>query len=78
MIKFNNQSSILLEPITQIIYTVDNSDNDKIKNQDSLEVKLMSSNFLVKNKYSGDDRNEVGLRVNYGTSVSFRGVEWFI
>ena len=48
MIKFNNQSSMLLEPITQIIYTVDNSDNDKIKNQDSLEVKLMSSNFLVK------------------------------
>ena len=48
MIKFNNQSSMLLEPITQIIYTVDNSDNDKVKNQDSLEVKLMSSNFLVK------------------------------
>ena len=35
----------------------------------------MSSNFLVKNKYSGDDRNEVGLRVNYGTSISFRGVD---
>ena len=74
MIKFNNQSSILFEPITQIIYTVDNSDNDKVKNQDSLEVKLMSSNFLVKNKYSGDDRNEVGLRINYGTDVSFRGL----
>ena len=74
MIKFNNQSSILFEPITQIIYTVDNSDNDKVKNQDSLEVKLMSSNFLDKNKYSGDDRNEVGLRINYGTAVSFRGV----
>ena len=58
----------MFEPITQIIYTADNSDNDKVKNQDSLEVKLMSSNFLVKNKYSGDDRNEVGLRVNYGTS----------
>ena len=67
MIKFNNQNSILIEPITQIIYTVDNNDNDKVKNQDSLEVKLMSSNFLVKNKYSGDDRNEVGLRINYGT-----------
>ena len=38
----------------------------KIKNQDSLEVELMSSNFLVKNKYSGDDRNEVGFRINYG------------
>ena len=31
MIKFNNQSSILFEPITQIIYTVDNNDNEKNK-----------------------------------------------
>ena len=68
MIKFNNQTNILFEPITKIIYTVDNNYNDKVKNQDSLEVELMSSNFLVKNKYAGDDRKEVGLRINYGIS----------
>ena len=62
MIKFKNQNSILFEPITQFIYTAGNNDNNKIINQDSLEVELMSSNFLIKNKYAGDDRNEVGLQ----------------
>ena len=47
----------------------------EVMNQDSLEVELMSSNFLIKNKYSGDDRNEVGLRVNYGISIKFNGID---
>ena len=75
LIKFSNQNSILFEPVTQIIYTADNNDNEKIKNQDSLEVELMSSNFLIKNKYSGDDRNEVGLRINYGLSINFDEID---
>ena len=75
MIKFNEKSSILFEPITKIIYTADNNDNEKIKNQDSMDVELMSSNFLIKDKYSGDDRNEVGLRANYGFSINFNGID---
>ena len=75
MIKFKNQNSILFEPITQFIYTAGNNDNNKIINQDSLEVELMSSNFLIKNKYAGDDRNEVGFRANYGLNISFNGID---
>ena len=47
MTKFEDQKSILFEPITQIIYTHDNNDNKKIINQDSLEVELMSSNLGI-------------------------------
>ena len=35
MIKFQNQQSILFEPVYQIIYTYDNNDDEKIINQDS-------------------------------------------
>ena len=74
MIKFCKNNSILFEPVAQINYTLDNN-NEKIKNLDSLEVELMSSNFLIKNKYAGDDRNEVGLRINYGINLDFNGID---
>ena len=38
---------------------------------DSLEVELLSSNFLSENRYSGEDRKEHGLRLGYGMQLQF-------
>ena len=74
MINYKNKNSILLEPLTQIIYSVDDNNKGKIKNEDSLEVELLSSNLFEKNKYAGDDRKEHGFRINYGISLKFNDI----
>ena len=73
IIKYKNEYSVLLEPVTQLVYTVDDNKNNKVQNVDSLNVELLSSNFLTKDKYSGDDRREHGLRINYGLNIKFKG-----
>ncbi|MBF97258.1 MAG: hypothetical protein CMJ13_08555 [Pelagibacterales bacterium] len=74
LVNYKNQNSILFEPSAQVIYTLDNNNEDKIKNEDSLEVELLSSNFFTKDKYAGDDRKEHGLRINYGVNLKFNGI----
>ncbi len=64
LINYDNDS--ILEPIVHILLSKDNVKNNKIKNNDSKEVELTSSNLFEENKYSGFDRTEGGLRSNYG------------
>ncbi len=71
MIKYTRRKSILFEPIAKIIYTQDDNKLEKITNEDSLEVELLSSNFLSENRYSGEDRKEHGLRLGYGMQLQF-------
>ena len=59
----------MIEPITQFIYTRDDNKTAKIRNEDSLETELVSSNLFTKNKYYGDDRKEHGFRINYGFKI---------
>ena len=73
IIKYKNEYSVLLEPVTHLVYTVDDNKNNNVQNVDSLNVELLSSNFLTKDKYSGDDRREHGLRINYGLNIKFKG-----
>jgi LPS-assembly protein len=40
--------------------------NTKIRNEDSLELDLTSSNLFNHDRYSGNDRKEGGTRINYG------------
>ena len=68
-VKLKKKKSILVEPITQFIYTRDDNKTAKIRNEDSLETELVSSNLFTKNKYYGDDRKEHGFRINYGFKI---------
>ena len=69
VINLEKNNSIIIEPLTQLIYTVDNNKTNKVNNEDSLETELLSSNLFAKNKYSGDDRKEHGFRINYGIKI---------
>ncbi len=66
LIKYANNSSFLIEPKMQFLISPDDYYNNKIRNEDSLELDLTSSNLFNYNKYSGNDRKESGIRVNYG------------
>ena len=60
LINYVNSSSYLIEPKVQLFISPDDYFNNKIRNEDSLELDLTSSNLFNHNKYSGDDRERVG------------------
>ena len=66
LIKKTSSSTLLLEPITEFYLGSNQNENKKIKNEDSKQVNLTSSNLFESNRYSGNDRIENGFRINYG------------
>jgi LPS-assembly protein len=62
----NNISLTYIEPLIKFIASPADVHNDKIFNEDSQEIELNDSNLFNNNRYSGSDRLEEGLRVNYG------------
>ncbi len=66
LISKNNTSSFLIEPKVQLFLSPDDYDNNKIRNEDSTELDLASSNLFNYDRYVGFDRIESGIRGNYG------------
>ena len=66
LIKYANNTSFLIEPKMQLFISPDDYYNNKIRNEDSLELDLTSSNLFDYDRYSGNDRKESGIRANYG------------
>ena len=66
LINFSKRYSFLIEPKVQLFISPDDYYNDKIRNEDSLELDLNSSNLFNYDRYSGNDRKESGTRLNYG------------
>ena len=66
LIDYSNNSSFLIEPKVQFFISPDDYYNNKIRNEDSLELDLTSSNLFNHDRYSGNDRIESGTRLNYG------------
>ena len=66
LISYSKNSSFLIEPKLQLFISPDDYYNDKIRNEDSLELDLNSSNLFNHDRYSGNDRIESGVRLNYG------------
>ncbi|MCH9753363.1 MAG: LPS assembly protein LptD [Alphaproteobacteria bacterium] len=64
------ERSFYLEPIIDLIVSPNYSKNDEIVNEDSQEIEISDSNLFSTNRYSGYDRVEDGIRVNYGTFAS--------
>lgn len=65
-IRRTSKSSYIFEPVVQAMLSHESNKSEKIKNEDSLEIELTSSNLFETNKYSGFDRIEEGFRINYG------------
>ena len=68
LLSHTKDSALLLKPRVQFFFSPDDFKNDIIRNEDSLDVDLSSSNIFDINRYSGLDRIESGIRVNYGLS----------
>ncbi|MEC8099792.1 MAG: LPS assembly protein LptD [Pseudomonadota bacterium] len=66
LISYSKKSSFLIEPKVQLFISPDDYYNNKIRNEDSLELDLNSSNLFNYDRYSGNDRKESGTRLNYG------------
>ena len=66
LISYSKKSSFLIEPKVQLFISPDDYYNNKIRNEDSLELDLNSSNLFNYDRYSGNDRKESGIRLNYG------------
>lgn len=64
------ERSFYLEPIVDLIITPNYSKNSEIVNEDSQEIEISDSNLFSANRYSGYDRVEEGMRVNYGAFAS--------
>ena len=66
LFSYSQKSSFLIEPKVQLFISPDDYYNNKIRNEDSLELDLNSSNLFNYDRYSGNDRKESGTRLNYG------------
>lgn len=63
------RSRLVIEPITDVIYSTNGNNPDRIPNEDSQAVELSDINLFSNNHFSGLDQVEGGFRSNYG----FRG-----
>jgi LPS-assembly protein len=70
LISKQEKGEFYLEPTIDMIVSSNNSQNDKIINEDSQEVEISDSNLFSRNRYAGFDRIETGTRVNYGVFAS--------
>ena len=69
-VKRTKDSTHILEPIAQAVYSPNSGNSDKIPNEDSQELEFDDTNLFSANKFSGIDRIEEGPRLNYGLKWS--------
>lgn len=65
--------SEVLEPTIQGIVSPRGGNNRKVPNEDSLDFELDDINLFSANRFTGHDRAESGLRVNYGLRYTVYG-----
>jgi LPS-assembly protein len=70
LISRHKKGEFYLEPTIDMVVSPNNSQNDKIINEDSQEVEISDSNLFSRNRYAGFDRIETGTRVSYGLFAS--------
>ena len=68
--KESNTQRDTIKPKLQLIYNPNFNLNDEIPNSDSQQVKLDQSSLFSLNRFSGLDRQELGLRLNTGVEYS--------
>ncbi len=63
----------LIEPIGAISFAPEVDTNDSFPNEDALDIEFSESNLFALNRFSGDDRQEGGLRLSYGLRLGAFG-----
>ncbi|MFV0432029.1 MAG: LPS-assembly protein LptD [Alphaproteobacteria bacterium] len=68
VVRYSPYSTITLEPVVQAIWSpeYDAKDYKFVPNEDSQDFELTGNNLFTSNRFSGFDRDEGGLRINYG------------
>lgn len=61
----------ILTPVTQVIASTDEEDEDKIGNEDSINLNFDTTNLFLHDRFSGLDRYEGGTRINAGLLYTF-------
>ncbi|MDX1975058.1 MAG: LPS assembly protein LptD [Rickettsiales bacterium] len=74
-------SSVLLEPVVNLVLSPGGGNPAKIPNEDSLAPEFTDSNLFSSDRYAGYDRVETGPRMSYGVRgqaqfLSDRYVDW--
>jgi len=69
--KFEDGSSTIIEPIANLIISPNNANDENTPLEDSTVLNLDYSNLFSKNRLSGVDRLEDGVRSSYGIKTSF-------
>ncbi|MDD5586268.1 MAG: LPS assembly protein LptD [Alphaproteobacteria bacterium] len=63
----------IIEPIAMLSLAPQVSDNQKLPNEDSLDVEFDETNLFASNRFTGIDRIEGGVRTAYGIRHSITG-----
>jgi LPS-assembly protein len=63
----------IITPVVQAIAATDETDIDKIGNEDAISVNFDSSSLFLQDRFTGQDRYEGGSRANVGVLYSFLG-----
>lgn len=63
----------IFTPVVQAIAATDETDQQKIGNEDAISVNFDSSSLFLQDRFTGEDRYEGGSRVNAGLLYSFLG-----
>jgi len=63
----------VIEPVVSFVAAPNNSNDDDIPNEDSLDIEYDDTNLFDANRFTGLDVLDTGQRVNYGLRWSFLG-----
>jgi LPS-assembly protein len=61
----------ILTPVTQVIASTDEVDEDKVGNEDAININFDASSLFLHDRFTGLDRYEGGTRVNAGLLYTF-------
>jgi LPS-assembly protein len=74
MASYDSGQSIIT-PVVQAIAATDETDIERIGNEDAISVNFDSSSLFLQDRFTGQDRYEGGSRANVGVLYSFLGAD---
>ncbi len=75
MIADHSFGQSVLSPVAQIIAATDETETDKIGNEDSITVNFDHTSLFLEDRFTGYDRFEGGVRANVGMTYSLFGAD---
>lgn len=73
LVKKLERSQVVIEPVVGMSAGNHVNNTKNVPNEDSLDVQLDTTNLFDANRFPGDDRQEDGVRANYGVKTALHG-----